>query len=75
MQEVNSVYNILAGILNIGNVEFVEKEDQHLPIVTISNPQLVHVGMSNDVWKWKDEIIFLGAREFYHVGEGHIWAC
>ena len=41
---MNSVYNILAGILNIGNVDFIEKEDQHLPIVTIENPKLTDVG-------------------------------
>ena len=43
-QEVNSVYNILAGILNIGNLDFIEKEDQHLPIVTIENPKLTNIG-------------------------------
>ena len=41
---MNSVYSILAGILNIGNVDFIEKEDQHLPIVTIENPKLTDVG-------------------------------
>ena len=41
---MNSVYNILAGILNIGNVDFIEKEDQHLPIVTIENRKLTDVG-------------------------------
>ena len=38
------MYNILAGILNIGNVDFIEKEDQHLPIVTIENPKLIDIG-------------------------------
>ena len=46
LQEITMVYNILAAILHLGNLDFTETENKHHTATKVSNLDTAKIGLS-----------------------------